>query len=200
MIRQRKSWVMMLAAAVSLCTGVLTTTPSAYSQASAGSFDWLSVETLQGLRVHLPSYMPSVQAQVAYQAKVPLHQEITVAWSSNVGGQSSAGPGFAVVKRWQHMQKTATQNQLGLKDRPILVIATTRGGEVRALALHLDTRATSGQFDLQLPQDGQISKLIFVSAGDSPGFELLGEVDMGLPNIASQRMSKEFSGQSSISK
>jgi hypothetical protein len=191
--------MMILAASLSLCAGVLTTTPSAYCQSSAGSFDWLSLETLQALKVHLPSYMSSVQAQMAYQAKVPLHQEITVAWSPNAGGQSSAGPGFVVVKRWQHMQKTASQNELNLKTRPVLVIGATRGGEVRALALHADMRATSGQFDLQLPQDGQMSKLIFVSI-DSSGFEPLGEVELSLPNIATQRISKAFSGQTSLSK
>ncbi|MGA7574575.1 MAG: hypothetical protein WCA97_11360 [Terriglobales bacterium] len=141
--------------------------------------------------MYLPSYLPSVRAQMAYQAKVPLHQEITVKWSADAGGQQSAGPGFVLAKRWQHMQKSASMSQLKPKDRPILVIATTPGGEVRAFALHADTRFTTAQLDLQLPQDGQISRLIFLNVVAGSGLERIGEVDLGLPEGTLRTVSKE---------
>jgi hypothetical protein len=155
---------------------------NASAQSVDTSFDWLTPKTLQDLKTFLPSYVPSVQAQMAYQAKVPLHQEITVGWSPNEGGQQATGPGFVVTKRWQHMQRSASISRLTPKDRPILVVATTPGGEIRAFALCPDARATTRQFHLQFPEDGQISKLIFVSVMEDSRLEPIGEVKVGVPD------------------
>jgi hypothetical protein len=159
-----------LACVLVLCAGQI----SLQAQSLEGNVDWLTPAALQEMNVHLPSYMASVQAQMAYQAKVPLHQEITVGWSA--GAET---PGFVLVKRWQHMQKSASAH--AIKGRPLLVIAATPGGEVRAFALCADPRANSSQVELQLPQDGQISRLIFVSMAEGSGFERIGEVQVGTP-------------------
>ena len=200
MMRRRKSWVSCLAMALSLWGTVAATVIGIHAQSSQEYLDWLSLETLHDLNVYLPSYMPSAQAQMAYQAKVPLHQEIRVAWSAEAAGQTS-GAAFVLVKRWQHMQKSASTSSLKPQDRPILVIATTPGGEVRAFALYADTRSTTGQLDLQLPQDGQISRLIFLTVVAGAGPERIGELDLGPPEgtpiVASKR---QVSGQGSSPK
>jgi len=191
MMQQRKPFVSVLVVALSLvwCAG-MASGQNAGSRPLDASLDWLSLETLQGLGVHLPSYLPSVQDQLAYQAKVPLHQEITVQWSASVEEQQAESSGSPLVKRWQHMQKSASISQLKTGDRPILVIATTSGGEVRAFVLCADTRSTTGHLDIQLPQDGQISKLIFLNVVAGGGVERIGQVELGLPNGAIQRVSK----------
>jgi hypothetical protein len=199
MMRRGKSWVSWLAMAFSLSAAMAANVLSIRAQSSQESLDWLSPETLHDLNLYLPSYMPSVQAQMAYQAKVPLHQEITVAWSAAGAGQSGAA--FVLVKRWKHMQKNASTSPLRPQDRPLLVIATTPGGEVRAFTLHTDTRSTTGQLDLQLPEDGQISRLIFLSVAAGAGPERIGELDLGPPEGTPIVVSKrKVSGQGSLSK
>jgi hypothetical protein len=186
--------------ALTLCGAVAATNLSVPAQSSQESLDWLSPETLHDLNLHLPSYMPSVQTQMAYQAKVPLHQEITVAWSAAGEGQTSSAA-FVLVKRWRHLQKSASASPLRPQARPILVIATTPGGEVRALALHADTRSTTGQLDLQLPEDGQISRLIFLSVAAGAGAERIGELDLGPPEGSPVVVSKhKVYGQGSFPK
>jgi len=177
-----KSWFSLLAMALCLCAGVMAITPPIYAQAAGPSFDWLTVEMLKDSGVHLPSYLDSVPAQMAYQTKVPLHQEITVKWSADAGGQLSAGIGFVLAKRWQHMKNSASVNNLKPTDQAILVIATTLEGEVRALVLCADTRAATSQLDIQLPQDGQISRLIFFSVASGPSLERIGQVELGPPD------------------
>jgi hypothetical protein len=176
--------------ALSLLAGVLVCTISSHAQAVAQSLDWLSTESLSDLGVHLPSYINTVQAQMAYQAKVPLHQEITVAWSENTGGQKPSGPGFLLVKRMQHMQQVADVSALKAQDQPILVIAVTPDGEVRAFALYADTRFTTGQLVIQLPQDGQISRLLFMSVDAGQHLDRIGQVDVGLPDGTPQSAQK----------
>jgi hypothetical protein len=132
-----------------------------------------------------------VQAQIAYQNKVPLHQEITVKWSEDAAGQQSSTTGFVLAKRWQHMKNSAKASTLKPGDPLILVVATTPGGEVRALALCVDTRSTSGQIDIQLPQDGQISKLTFLSVGAGHRLENVGQVEVGVPDGTLQKAPKD---------
>jgi len=153
---------------------------TARAQSSELALAGINPGALQELGLHLPSYISSVQAQMGYQSKSPLHQEITVAWSPETAGPTS-GSGLVLVKRWQHVQKAPGLPTLTPKDRPLLVIATTPGGEIRALILHSDTRSSNREFDLQLPQDGQISKLVFASVSEGWVLEHIGDVEVGSP-------------------
>jgi hypothetical protein len=188
-MRRTKSWLRGMVVTLSLCGAMVATATAVHAQVS-DSLDWLSPETLRDFNLYLPSYFSSVQAQMSYQAKVPLHQEITVAWSANASGQPAGGAGFVLVKRWQHMPKSASLSPLKPHNQPILVIAATPAGEVRALALYPDTRSTTGQFDLQLPQDGQISRLIFLTAAAGSPPERIAELDLGPPEGTPQRVSQ----------
>jgi hypothetical protein len=187
-----------MAVALTLCGALVSTPAAVHAQVAAqspalsseNSLDWLSPETLRDFNLYLPSYFPSVPAQMSYQAKVPLHQEITVAWSAGAASQPAGGAGFALIKRWQHIQKSASMIPLKPQDRPILVIAATPAGEVRALALYPDARSTTGQLDLQLPQDGQISRLIFLSATPGSPLERIAELDLGPPEGTPRRVSQ----------
>lgn len=182
MMQWRKSWISVLAMALSLCAGVMVITSRVHAQTAGQSLDWLTVEMLKDSGVHLPSYLDSVSAQMAYQIKVPLHQEITVKWSTDAGGQQSSDGGLVLTKRWQHMQNSATMGTLKPIDQPILVIATTLDGEVRALILCADTRAATSQLAIQLPQDGQISRLIFFNIAAGSSLERIGQVELGQPD------------------
>jgi len=91
------------------------------------------------------------------------------------------------------MQKSAAMSQLKPADQPILVIATTPEGEVRAFSPCADTRSATGQLDIQLPQDGQISKLIFLSVVAGPGLERIGEVELGVPDGTPLKVPKQKS-------
>lgn len=186
-----KSGVTLLAVALSLGGGILATGTSLYGQSPEMILNRLSPEALQSVGVHLPSYLSSVQAQMAYQSKVPLHQEITLKWSAGAESQEPASAGFSLVKRQQHVQKTAIMSTIAPNDQPILVVATTPEGEVRAFALCVDTRATTGQLDIQLPQDGQISKLIFLHLVGGAGLEYIGDVKLGSPDGTLRSGSKD---------
>jgi hypothetical protein len=188
-MRRREILAGSLVVALGLCV-VIVSNSIVSAQSVEKPLDWLSLESLQNLGVHLPSYLPTVQAQMTYQASVPLHQTITVKWSSHVGGQQAGSPGFVLVKRVQHVQKNAHMDQLRAEDRPILVVATTPGGEVRAVALNADTRSTSGEIRVQLPQDGQIARLIFARLVAGSDLQRIGEIDLGMPDGAPRKASK----------
>jgi hypothetical protein len=181
---QRKSLAAMLFATICLlCNGAMADDRNANSKLSDKVLDGLSPETLQTLKVHLPSYFASMQDQLAYQTASPLHQEITVRWSAQSNDPRAPGAEFTPVKRWQHMPKSASLSQLKPGDQPMVVIAATSGGEVRALAVCADTRSTTGEINIQLPQDAKVDKLIFLHLVSSTELELIGEANL-LPPTA----------------
>jgi hypothetical protein len=190
-----KSRIGLMAVALSLCGGMMLGGLKAQTQfrsqvqrqdsPAQASFNLLTLtpQALQNIGAHLPGYISSVQAQMAYQAKVPLHQEITVKWSAETAREDSGKAILVLVKRGQHMKNSASMNKLGAEDRPILVIATTQKGEVRAFAIEADMRSSTADLDIQLPEDGQVSRLIFLDiTSGSP--ERIGDLDLGSSGAA----------------
>jgi hypothetical protein len=183
MMSRRRFCACLLGMALTLCT------LSVRAQSSGPSLDWISAEMLLEMGVHLPSYFLTVPDQMAYQAKVRLQQEITVAWSANAGPQQSE-PGFVLVRRLQHIPQPVRKSVPAAQPKPtahsMLVIATTPGGEVRGLAVCADNRSTTGQLAVRLPEDGQISKLMFLQVVPGAAPALVGQVAVGLPDSVPQ--------------
>jgi hypothetical protein len=147
-------------------------------QSLSESLEGLSLDTLTAIGVHLPSYITSIKAQLAYQSASPLYQEITLRWTTPLNNQQSPGAALVLVKRLQHMQKSARFNDAEPNVRPILVIATTSRSEVRGLTLCADMPAAMGEVEIQLPQDGQIDKLLFLHLASGAQPELIAEASL----------------------
>jgi hypothetical protein len=119
-----------------------------------------------------------------------------VQWSGEAGGQQSSSSPFSLVKRWQHMHKNASMSSPKPGEHSILVIATTPEGEVRAFTLCTDTRLITAQLVIQLPQDGQISRLLFLNVDASNHLDRIGQVEVGLPDGTPQSAPKNKNSSS----
>lgn len=171
----------------------LASTRNASSQVSSSLYSVLSPSKLQEFGVHLPEYMPTLQAQLNYQDSSPLLQRFSL--SLNSVGTISGTPGVSlkIVSREQHIVRNSANRSSSADDvAKLIVISVTKSGEIRGLTV-ISKEFVAGQtLSFELPQDGQISRLLFLSVDADNHLDRIGQVELGLPDGAPQSTPKNM--------
>jgi hypothetical protein len=114
------------------------------SQTQSEGRPWeINAGDLQAVGLHLPSYMISMEDLWRYQALLPTHQELSIAWDPHTGydgpvfrervAERSLKHDFTVLQRKQNIKGNASVGDLALMDMSLEVVAITGAGEVRGL-------------------------------------------------------------------
>jgi hypothetical protein len=186
---------------------VALSAPAPKAQTEGVSWE-LSASHLQAAGLPLPPYMPTVRDVMLYQVSLSTHQEIGLEWDLMPGNdrpvrrdgvaEGSLSSNFVLQNRKQNVQGSARTSTLTLSDLTLVTVAVTANGEVRGLTIgpgspRIPAEHRNGKdgydmvdskviFDLFLPDDPKIEKLVFLLAhpnGTKYRLERVGTLDLG---------------------
>lgn len=176
----------------------------------------LNAGHLQAVGLHLPTKMPTMRDLVNYQRYLPTHQELQIDWDPHTGydhpvrradiAEGSLKHDFTLVERKQDVKGNAVMNELTLDDLELEVVAITANGEVRGFAngpsllmrgesllagnaprsIPFDLILGKGPFRVSLPEDPQITKIVFLLVHPDGGkfrLEQIGGIDLPAKEI-----------------
>jgi hypothetical protein len=161
-----------------LCGAILFGVDNARAQKNSSPYSVLSPAKLQALGAHLPEYISTIQDQLVYQDQTPIRQSFTVSWNKSDVASSTPESYPKIVRRDQHIARQLGNQAATHEETRLLIVSTTKKGEIRGLAATADEGISGQPITFEMPQDGQISSLIFVSVNKNGETTLLGKASV----------------------
>jgi hypothetical protein len=201
-------WVGIVVIALIFAVPTLRGRPQTGSQREQPLFE-LRADYLSAVGLHFPSYMPSVDDVMNYQAKLSTHQELTIEWTIIPGSdrpvhkdtvrEGSLSSDFALVDRKQNVAGNARKSTLTLDEMALVTAAVTSSGEIRGLVVGPGSPLMRGErggrafvrpkdtFFVFLPNDPKIERLVFLlahPAGEKYRLEQVGILELPQKRVA----------------
>jgi len=164
----------------------------------------ITVDRLGALGLHLPSYMSTIDELDRYEhLLLQTIQTIRIQWESMPGqkeivpkniAELDRGPSSFVLLEREHNVKGGIEGFRGLATKDVLInVGVTATNEIRGLSMLRDPRLINSegpvwelinptvQFDISLPDDPYIQRVLFLSPKSDHGIYVLkklGELDL----------------------
>jgi len=151
------------------------------------SYCFLNAKMFQGVGLHLPSYLPAVLSQAAFQRYVTRVQKLTVYWDSMPGQPDeiirpdmSASPppsgNFLLKNQIRNISGPAPSGEVGLQTGSgLIAVGITSSSQIRSIWNSGQDMRISGAeggaissiwsrvtFDIYIPDDPEIKTLVFL--------------------------------------